>query len=802
MKRAVFGAVSAVALAAAAFAPVSMLTRVSAEGDPAFADVKSVSRHPNKMFPVVMSTGELDPTGVTVCAWIKSTGQEAALHESSPTASYTFYAKFFAQPFFSIEPAFATREGGAYLTNLMPFAFSVPLQLDANGDWSVQDLLPDTYDLNGMGEYAANQWLNGCYCINILTDTDVELTVGGKTKTVFASGEKQIFNMNDLTASRDVFVHAASPAAVVHLGLAENPLVHFIGDNGYYGEQTVMSSDPLSGFTGLGDEEWQFVTYRAYLTPSSNVVYRFDVFTGDNGGYSNTWRQTAMEKVHLDRNGRPAFSPHSRLAIALSSFSAITVTNDSVTVEMYGQRAYGHVLTRDELLAHRDADVRELTRRGAVFPRLNPDWWRLDGERNYTYDPVTASNEYADAASGAVGVTGANGYTTTYRYTYSVVNGPNATMPRTMENIRLSCASGTVEGADIVFPGPGTYVVTGVDEARNTRTNTTTVATSSFQPSTWFAYTDDAAGTWQRMANDAVKTNCLAAAYRGTYAYPADVKKDASFKLWNARRIPCQPHNSAWSIADAMAGANNFSAQGHRGGVHPLSAHVVASAIHYGWTIGGALRFISSDGAETGCVRTVGMEWMATNGPSWFSLAAWASTNGFTAAEAATVGDVIVHRVAEGEVPPKCRPYFMKPSVAARHFGTAGVLGWGTTQNAVGLGIPVLFGQPSNTTWFASWKSSERWPFDSSRSGTAILPFAQLVRGDVRADALALRDDWNFVMPYGGDSGLPLYIELDGRFVLVSHYKTMSSGPSYVSGHDIIKAYVESQGDELLEIEK
>jgi hypothetical protein len=55
-------------------------------------------------------------------------------------------------------------------------------------------------------------------------------------------------------------------------------------------------------------------------------------------------------------------------------------------------------------------------------------------------------------------------------------------------------------------------------------------------------------------------------------------------------------------------------------------------------------------------------------------------------------------------------------------------------------------------------------------------------------------------MPYGGDSGLPLYVEMDGTFVLVSHYRGVGDGPSYTSGFDIVKAWVESQGDELEEV--
>ena len=784
MAKALAALAACASLCAAAFSPLALLTRPPEGGVPDFemAELR-VERWPDLVYPFTATTGECTPTGVTYGAWMKTV--------RPPREGNHIYLNYGLTGFFSPHRSLATREGGPELgPTILSVPEDEPLALDANGDWSQAGALPSTYDRGGMSASSyEDQWTHGCYCVNVKTDTALTLTIGGVAKSIAPSAGMQIFNVNDLTASRDVSVHAASPDAVVYLALAENPLVRFYGGDmmNTAGATGGLASDPLAGFCGINDDEWQMVAIRAYVTPESNVVHRVDAYAADMEYPSRDgWVTEQVFGPHLDAAGRPCFAPWSRLSMA--AFTLAPATNETETMWVRGWFAKPYVMSDAELVGRRDAGVRWLRAHGSEFPRLAPDWWKLYATVVRTNEQVTTARP-VELDCGAQGLVGTNGYVTSYSAVYSVTNGKASTEMVGIKDVTLMCPEGTVRGNVIDFPGPGKYVVTAVDGSGNVRTNSTTVQAASQQYTAWTEYTNDVAGTWQRMANDAVKSNCLAAA------------ETTGKPKFRPRRIPCQPMNAAWSSNDVANGVNNFSAQGHRGGVHPISAHCVASAIHYGWTDGGWLRFVSSDGSETGCVRTARMEWMCTNGPSWFSLSAWAVGNGFSAEQAKSVADVIVHRVAEGEVPPKCRPSFMRPSTAAAHFGTAGVLGWGTTQDAVGIGVPVLFNQPSNVTWFSSWRSADKWPFESSRSGAGIAALSNVMRKDVRDEALAKCADWNFVTPYGGDSGLPLYVEVDGKFVLVSHYRGVQDGPSYVNGFEILKAWVESQGDELLEIE-
>jgi len=794
MKYATLAIAALAAGALGAFSPLAMLARPSSDGpDPSVLMARtSSSAWPARLHPLVATTGESAPTSLTWGAWMKLSGQSARWGSVKPINAYAIGS------FFCPKTSLATKEGGPSLPNLLSHPDSEPLPLDANGDWTDAGVLPSSYDLDGM-DVGTGDWTNGCYCVNVRTDEPVTLTVAGVQREIPASAEVQIFNMNGLGASRDVSVHASSPDAVVYLGVAENPFRRFYGADLNMmksGSGAGWQSDPLDGFCGLNETEWQFVVFRAALGADSNLVYDARAFAADVD-YDAVAYTNRVASPYAGADGRPRFAPWSRVATA--AYSMAPDTQDVVRIETRGAFVEPSWLPDGQVLGRRAAGVRWLRAHGAEFPRLAPDWWQLYYTVVLTNRTVTASWPRVEE-TGAAGLVGTNGYVTSYSAVYSLTNGHASTRMFNIGDVRLVCRDGEVHGNRIDFPGPGTYDVQAVDPVGNVRTNSTSIQAAALGHVAWAEYREDAEGTWQKAANDAVKSNVLAAARGATVNY-TPWETPTNFTRWSARRIPCQPVNAAWNMADAEAGRATTVAQGHYA-VHPVSAHCFASAIHYGWTIGTCMRFVSLDGSETGCVRTVGMEWMATNGPAWFSLSAWARNNGFTAEQAACVSDVIVHRAAEGEVPPKCRPYFMRPSTAAAHFGTAGVLGWGTTQHAFGIGVPVLFRQPSNTWWFSSWIPANKFPAmaPSSRTGYNATNFSQLMRKDVRDEALAKCDQWNFVEPYGGDSGLPLYVEVDGKFVLVSHYRGVGDGPSYTTGFEILKAWVESQGDELEEI--
>lgn len=283
-------------------------------------------------------------TNFTLCCWMKWT----------PRANYPAEASEWTCPFVDImvsaDPARATREGGPELENLCSHRYEVPLAL-SGGTWSAT-CLPATYDHPDTLE----SWQYGCYCVNVETDTALTVNVGGAEHSVAASnGVRQVFNIRAESASRAVSVAASSANATVRFGIAENPLVQFIGSQFDSQGNSNQTGDPSRG--GISSAEWRMVVARG--TIATNTV------TINVCGYNTT------SKLECDRtesralwHPRATFARHARIRITAASLMGLERDGEADGITLYGLRVYSGWLSDAVIERMRDLDVAEMTRRG------------------------------------------------------------------------------------------------------------------------------------------------------------------------------------------------------------------------------------------------------------------------------------------------------------------------------------------------------------------------------------------------------------------------------------------------------
>ena len=265
------------------------------------------------------------------------------------------------------EAARATREGGAPIQNLCAHDYETALTLNA-GTWSAANVLPATYDLPTEMQ-DMQQWQYGCYCYNVTTDSDLTLNVGGAEVSIYAQpGVRQVNNILAATASRAVSIAAASESANIKFGIAENPLVQFLGSVQFGSVhladgdtvQEIFEANRASG--GISDIEWRMVVARVSI---ADGVMHFS-FEGHN----------AMGLIKRDTRDQAMWRPRATFAkdarIRLVVFNAAGGMSDIPNsqggereiVAVYGFRIYRELLD-DALIARmRELDYAELTRRG------------------------------------------------------------------------------------------------------------------------------------------------------------------------------------------------------------------------------------------------------------------------------------------------------------------------------------------------------------------------------------------------------------------------------------------------------
>ena len=218
------------------------------------------------------------------------------------------------------------------------------------------------------------------------------------------------------------------------------------------------------------------------------------------------------------------------------------------------------------------------------------------------------------------------------------------------------------------------------------------------------------------------------------------------------------------------------------GNVRPwiVSPHVVASAAHYGGL------------NRTGPISLAGVS--AVRG-TWVSLRTWALANGFSAAEvgsAADVGDIMLCPCSSASgFPASAVPLFAGAKRRRRMFRRDtwdGMLAWQSPQvSAAGVQYAVPVSMRGDRAWSSAFLCPERAP--------------ERVRAKLSSALPSYRT-------YVGDSGKPVYLMVDGAPVVVSQSHSVSSaggvpvttGPDMSAAVPMLRAYVGSVGDRLLEI--
>lgn len=287
-------------------------------------------------------------SGLTVCGWMRY----------DPPADAQAVFPIIVMASFSNVPARATTEGGAALPDLCPTNWwdgDADLPLAADGTWAAT-ILPASYDLPpDFVDGSSDQWRHGCYAVNVSTDSPLTLTVGGEELQVPATN-LFVRNVMAASASRAVSVAASDPAARVRLGVAENPLVQFVGGQ-FDGTSQSGMSPAGEEFGGVVTNGWRFVVARARIDGGTNLAVSVCGYTrsarleNDDSVSQRLWRPSAT------------FAPDARIRVMTCDLLGLRGV-----VLGYGWRAYGCWLGDALVERMRDQDWAELVRRGLVRP--------------------------------------------------------------------------------------------------------------------------------------------------------------------------------------------------------------------------------------------------------------------------------------------------------------------------------------------------------------------------------------------------------------------------------------------------
>ena len=754
-----------------------------------------------KIIPFDTSIGNVSNCNAwTSMVWLKQINPSLWVGEMIRNANVT--------TIFSVRSGLSNKEGrkDIYLTNLCSWDYDTPLTLDSNGQWGATSILKAAADYDRGGNDDVFKY--GVYTVNIQTDTDLTLTVGSAEKTVTASDEMQIFDIEPTADDRSVSIAAASADAVVKLGICENPAVEFLGGNGSLRNITSTSGARADRYQGVNDTEWFCYVLRAKINDDKTVTYQYGALY-DN---EDVWEAETTETPKWTAPNA-YFQPYARIQTMCFWLGLAAITNDAARLGSYGGKLFNGWLDDDFISMVRDQDVTEMKRRGYSFPKTNPDYFTIGLDIGKTSETQTATASMTEAGSGAVGTKTI--YNTTYNFNGNVTITPGSANIHEYKTSDYSIkgglydvktdtdiAAGSIQiGSDLVFdgtkttfPSTGTYGIMVTDPNGNSQMDTFQVYGATNMTTYTAAYTSDTANSLQAKANASVY-NALMNATCSSEIYSGN-SGAFTYRKYFARRNPCNPVSST---AGGGSGAGNCA-------MAVLSPHTYVSATHYWWRVPGTETFVSEDNSVTSVVKTA---------TTMVKLSDWALEHGFTQDEvtAANCGDIMVGTFAEGTVADACTPYFLTPSVCSNSFGKAGVLGWSATQLHMGWMYPIVFtpktGTEGNYDWFGSWSTMSNinsWKSTASFSDEANVSFYGLVNSTylsaIQNKGTELSSDgWMMPQIFGGDSALGVYLEIDGKFVMVSHYKYVGGGNSYVRAWKLLKAYIEAAGDTFKTIE-
>lgn len=244
----------------------------------------------------------------------------------------------FILAYYTAEAARSTQEGGPELPGIREFA---PVSLSAGGTWSMSGL-PSEYE---QPENFGYKWQYGCFCVNVLTQTPLTMTVAGAEKQIPASASKQVFNILGEADDRSVTISAADPSAPVDFGIAVNPLIQFMG-------QDIGDTDVFSG-------DWDGINVSNRCT---FIVLRCKI---DAGHTTSTWcgecRQTDGHSL-IETRAEPLWKERARFAKnARATFSwctwGVNPGYDYRCCEVYGKKMAMRWLSDAEIDRIYDADL-------------------------------------------------------------------------------------------------------------------------------------------------------------------------------------------------------------------------------------------------------------------------------------------------------------------------------------------------------------------------------------------------------------------------------------------------------------
>ncbi|MBQ4385669.1 MAG: hypothetical protein II823_07120 [Kiritimatiellae bacterium] len=272
----------------------------------------------------------------------------------------------FVSAMISTEPALYVSEGGDYSPDLLGDAYwpvergglGATLPLSSTGTWSA-NCLPASYDMPE--DFAArDDWQYGCYTLNIITDTDLTVTVGGEERNIAASNEMQQVVFLCVSSDRSITVAAADADAEVYLCAAESPLRQFH-------DMSLFDISTSTDFWGAPERsltnEWRMVVMRGAIVQGGAAV-ELNALTFAAVDPSPIEDSTSTKELWRPRADR-CFARHSRIEFRLFAGGSLkNLTGKYIRQNVWGVKIYPEWLDDDLILSIRDKDWAEMQRRG------------------------------------------------------------------------------------------------------------------------------------------------------------------------------------------------------------------------------------------------------------------------------------------------------------------------------------------------------------------------------------------------------------------------------------------------------
>lgn len=685
----------------------------------------------------------------TYCGWFRC---EAITNVAMPMAALACGA-------ISVVPARATLEGGSKLENIMPFDMDTDVPLDSIGEWSAV-VLPANPDV------PASMTYGGAYCINVICDKACVVTVGGVEIDVPISNEVFIRNVwPDSKDNRTVSV-STDAGASVKLGIACNPIVKF------YPVQTdsVDANGDFNYGGGVVTNEYRFLVWRAKLD-GENLM--FEVGGWVRGGKLACWRTNLVEC------SAKTFAKDARFKLDFGA--AAEGSWAKLNVREFGIKAYGEWVDDDLLLLMRDKDWEEMVRRGVTYDSERGEGWRIEADVETIASSKGEIVAKTDAASTVEYTTQSEVRNSSRKMVMHAKSYLLDGFVVSDDDMKWTCetlgASYTQSSNVFEFAAGGKYRIRGYNrmlgEARELDVNL----------SDGQAYVNYVVGN----PTDKTKPYAHALAAVVDAMGAAKIAPRVYYKNGNIQTANCV----SVKHIPAVPIYSSAGAQGNRG-VAALSKHTWISAAHWGGFVKSDLKF-TDGGTITNSVRTDG---------SWVNLKTWAKANGFSDEACAAVNDIAVGTFAEGAVDDAFVPYLMDGAAMSNAFGNVAVAAFRATQVEQGAALPVVVRGGSDLQYISGQSvDAEEWVNEKGFAASDVeswktLPAADLVDAVAAMVARKAVDAPLFPACFSGDSGLPTYVEVeDGVYVLITQNWTICGGNSDALAFDVIKAWLEANGE-------